>query len=161
MIGSAPGRFSTLASSDAWLYLSQFHDETMFPSSRRPGSASASAKRGSTSTASLSAYSAPGTLPALVSTPSTMASSFSSTASDASAAAAAAAATTTTAATAATTSGGMAAGQNRPLPPRHKRTSKSVELVVPHVNVNAPVVDVTAPESDRGSIFPASSSLWG
>lgn len=55
---------------------------------------------------------------------------------------------------------------HRPLPPRHKNSSKSVELVVPHVN--APVVDVTAPEergeaevSDRGSIFPASSSLWG
>lgn len=109
---------------------------------RRPGSA----KRAG-STTSLSAFSAPGTLPALANTPSTMASSFSSTPSDASLPLPDAAVS-------------VSVSQNRPLAPRRKRTSKSVELVVPHVN--APVVNVTAPESDHGSIFPASSSsLWG
>lgn len=111
---------------------------------RRPGSA----KRAG-STTSLSAFSAPGTLPALANTPSTMASSFGSTSSDASLPFPDAAVSVS-----------ASVSQNRPLPPRHKGTSKSVELVVPHVN--APVVDVTAPESDHGSIFPASSSsLWG
>lgn len=129
---SVPGRFSTLASSEAWNYLSQFHEEPLLPARR-----SGAGNRGSTT--SLSAFSAPGTLPALAHTPSTMASSFSSNASDG--------------------SGPLhEAAHQRPLPPRHKGTSKSVELVVPHAG--APVVDVTAPESDHGSIFPASSSLW-
>lgn len=131
-MGSGPGNLSTLASSEAWQFLSQFHDEPMVPM-RRPGAV----KRGSTT--SLSAWSAAGTLPPLTSTPSTVASSFSSNASDC--------------------SGSLHEAHTRPLPPRHSSVNKGVELVVPHVKVTEE--DVSAPDmSSQGSIFPASSSLW-
>lgn len=55
----------------------------------------------------------------------------------------------------------------RPLPPRHNpyfagtSVSKGVELVVPRIasaDFDADAVDVDA---DAGSIFPASSAVWG
>lgn len=140
-MGSGPGGLSTLATSEAWQFLSQFHDEPMMPT-RRPRAIHRS------STTSLSAWSASGmTLPALTSTPSTVASSLSSTASDG--------------------PGPLHESiHHRPLPPRHNpcfsssaSATKGVELVVPHVTT--PADDVTAPDmSDHGSIFPASSSIW-
>ncbi|OJJ88136.1 uncharacterized protein ASPGLDRAFT_43264 [Aspergillus glaucus CBS 516.65] len=138
-MGSVPNGLSSLATSEAWHYLSQFHDEPM-PPMRRPRAIHR------TSTTSLSALSAPSVsgiaLPALTSTPSTVASSFSSNASDAP---------------------GLLHEpiHHRPLPPRHSSSSvtKGVQLVVPHVKTSAE--DVTAPDmSDHGSIFPASSSIW-
>ena len=135
--GSGPGNLSTLASSEAWQFLSQFHDEPMLPMRRRPGAGNRN------STTSLSGLSAPGAVPVLTHTPSSVASSFSSNASD--------------------YAGSIhEAAHHRPLPPRHSSTSvtKGVELVVPHVK--APAEDATAADlSDHGSIFPASSSqLW-
>ncbi|CAG8876706.1 unnamed protein product [Penicillium nalgiovense] len=110
---------SSLASSDAWNYLSQFHraSEPMLP--RPPQSRAQSDEH-----------------------PSTVASSFSSTASDYL---------------------GMYEAQ-RPLPPRHNpyfsstSVTKGVELVVPHIaSANEDLGPIV---SDSGSIFPASSAVW-
>lgn len=114
-ISTSPSRISSsLASSEAWRYLSQFHggDEAMFPA-RRAGA-------GHRSTSSLSTLtSTNGTVPGLIHTPSTVASSFSSTASD---------------------DVGNADSVHRPLPPRHNpfysggaNATKGLDLVVPHV----------------------------
>lgn len=140
-----PTRTSSLASSDAWNYLSQFYggDETMLL--RRPTHRS---------TASLPGLgSAHSTVPSLTRAPS-VASSLSSTASD--------------------YLGSIyelsSSSHQRPLPPRHSPYSsssaaatKGVELVVPHI-VSAPGdadTDGDVRVSDSGSILPASSAVWG
>ncbi|OJZ88939.1 hypothetical protein ASPFODRAFT_127884 [Aspergillus luchuensis CBS 106.47] len=131
---------SSLASSEAWNYLSQFHrDDTMMPV-RRPRFD----HRSSTSLSAL--WSATGSVPPLMHTPSTAASSVSSNGSD--------------------YMSYMHDSAYRPLPPRHKpqmsgcpSASKGLDLVVPHVHVSvedAPAVNI----SNDGSIFPASSALW-
>ncbi|KAJ5823046.1 hypothetical protein N7447_005386 [Penicillium robsamsonii] len=130
---------SSLASSDAWNYLSQFHRGTGEPMLSRPA-----VQRSSSSLPTL-AGGAPGysNVPGLTNTPSTVASSFSSTASD--------------------YLGSMY--EARPLPPRHNpyfsgtSVSKGVELVVPHIasaNEDLGTIGV----SDSGSILPASSAVW-
>ncbi|CAG8901597.1 unnamed protein product [Penicillium egyptiacum] len=126
---------SSLASSDAWNYLSQFHrgGEPMLPRAVQRSSSSLPTLAHSHSH-----------VPSLTNTPSTVASSFSSTASD--------------------YLGSMYEAQ-RPLPPRHKpyfsgtSVTKGVELVVPHI---ASAHEELGPigVSDRGSIFPASSAVW-
>jgi hypothetical protein len=120
---------SSLATSDAWGYLSQFHG----------GSSTFLARRSHRSTTSLSTLDVTGT-PSLTHAPS-IASSVSSTASY---------------------EPEHELG-HRPLPPRHNpffslshAAEKGMALVVPHVEAVA-VQDV---ESDSGSIFPASSSVW-
>ncbi|KAJ5387431.1 hypothetical protein N7509_009972 [Penicillium cosmopolitanum] len=56
--------------------------------------------------------------------------------------------------------------EHRPLPPRHKPSfsgtyAKGVQLVVPHVSsVPGVRVEMVDGDSDSGSIFPASSSVW-
>jgi hypothetical protein len=82
-----------------------------------------------------------GNLPALTNTPSTVASSYSSTASDYL---------------------GMYES-SRPLPPRHNpyfatSATKGMELVVPHIVSEHEDLDPVV--SDSGSIFPASSAVW-
>lgn len=136
-----PGRTASstsLASSDAWNYLSKFHggDETML--TRRPAS--------HRSTASLPALvGGASNVPALTHTPSTVASSVSSTASDYMAMASL-----------------SETSVARPLPPRHNpsycSSAKGVELVVPHVDSTNE--DVAVELADSGSIFPASSAVW-
>ncbi|KAJ5880452.1 uncharacterized protein N7473_011505 [Penicillium subrubescens] len=120
---------SSLATSDAWGYLSQFHG----------GSSTFLAPRSHRSTTSLSTLDVTGT-PSLTHAPS-IASSVSSTASY---------------------EPEHELG-HRPLPPRHNpffslshAAEKGMALVVPQVEAVA-VQDV---ESDSGSIFPASSSVW-
>ncbi|KAI2975773.1 hypothetical protein CBS147323_757 [Aspergillus niger] len=131
---------SSLASSEAWNYLSQFHrDDTMMPV-RRPRFD----HRSSTSLSAL--WSATGPVPPLMHTPSTAASSVSSNGSD--------------------YMSYVHDSAHRPLPPRHKpqisgcsSATKGLDLVVPHVHVS--VEDVPAVNiSNDGSIFPASSALW-
>ncbi|KAH1489586.1 hypothetical protein LV164_001987 [Aspergillus fumigatus] len=140
VIPAAYGSTGSLASTEAWHYLSQFHgSEPLFPR-RRDGAG----HRSSASLSTLMSATAP--VPSLTHTPSTTASSFSSTASD--------------------YIGYIPESSHRPLPPRHNPyfsngagVTKSVELVVPHVetpSMHANAVDL----SDSGSIFPASSSLW-
>ncbi|RHZ71128.1 hypothetical protein CDV55_103137 [Aspergillus turcosus] len=140
VIPAAHGGTGSLASSEAWHYLSQFHgSEPSFPR-RRHGAG----HRSSASLSTLMSATAP--VPSLTHTPSTTASSFSSTASD--------------------YISYMPDPSHRPLPPRHNPyfpngagVTKGVELVVPHVetpSVHANAVDM----SDSGSIFPASSSHW-
>lgn len=140
VIPAAYGSTGSLASTEAWHYLSQFHgSEPLFPR-RRDGAG----HRSSASLSTLMSATAP--VPSLTHTPSTTASSFSSTASD--------------------YIGYIPESSHRPLPPRHNPyfsngagVTKSVELVVPHVetpSMHANAVDM----SDSGSIFPASSSLW-
>ncbi|RHZ56522.1 uncharacterized protein CDV56_107509 [Aspergillus thermomutatus] len=140
VIPAAHGSTGSLASSEAWHYLAQFHGgEPSFPR-RRHGAG----HRSSASLSTLMSATAP--VPSLTHTPSTTASSFSSTASD--------------------YISYMHDSSHRPLPPRHNPyfssisgVTKGVELVVPHVetpSVHANAVDM----SDSGSIFPASSSLW-
>lgn len=136
---------SSLASSDAWNYLSQFHggDETMLLR-----------RQTHRSTASLPALgSAHSTVPSLTRAPS-VASSLSSTASD--------------------YLGSIyelssSSSQQRPLPPRHNPYSsssavatKGVELVVPHIVCPPGDADTDADGrvSDNGSILPASSAVW-
>ncbi|EAW11214.1 uncharacterized protein ACLA_089060 [Aspergillus clavatus NRRL 1] len=142
VIPATPG-FSTtgsLASSEAWNYLSQFHGQESSSPNRRYGAG----HRSSSSLSTLMSATAP--LPSLIHTPSTTASSVSSNASDYMSYAYEA--------------------SYRPLPPRHNpyfssgaAATKGVELVVPHVVT--PAGAVTAVDmSDSGSIFPASSSLW-
>ncbi|CAG8946851.1 unnamed protein product [Penicillium salamii] len=128
---------SSLASSDAWNYLSQFHG-SMRPSIHR-SSSSLPALAGNASGHSHSSNHS--RVPSLTSTPS-VASSFSSTASD--------------------YLGSI--HESRPLPPRHNpyfagtSMSKGVELVVPHIAVTDDLDPVGL--SDSGSIFPASSAVW-
>ncbi|KAI3226376.1 hypothetical protein DTO012A9_6203 [Penicillium roqueforti] len=125
---------SSLASSEAWNYLSQFHggNEPMLRPSVQRSSSSLPALAHSHSH-----------VPSLTNTPSTVASSYSSTASD--------------------YMGSMY--EARPLPPRHNpyfsgtSVTKGVELVVPHI-VSAHE-DVGPILSDSGSILPASSAVWG
>lgn len=140
---------SSLASSDAWAYLSQFHyhrDDarissstpssllhTMMPSRRSPP----------TTRNSTSSLSTMGT-PSLVNTPSTTTASSSVTSSPPSSSG-----DYISAAGAATTSYGYgayayAADSGRPLPPRHNPSfstsagaTKGVELVVPHIITSA------------------------
>jgi hypothetical protein len=56
--------------------------------------------------------------------------------------------------------------EHRPLPPRHNPSfsgtcPKGVQLVVPHVSSAPDVrVELVDGDSDSGSIFPASSSVW-
>ncbi|KAJ5138960.1 uncharacterized protein N7515_003808 [Penicillium bovifimosum] len=128
-------RASSLASSEAWTYLSQFHRGSSDPLVRP------TVYRSSSSLPALAAgASHNNTMPALTSAPSTVASSYSSTASDYL---------------------GMYES-SRPLPPRHNPYSgtsatKGVELVVPHIVSEHEDLD---PVSDRGSILPASSAVW-
>ncbi|KAJ5972519.1 uncharacterized protein N7479_002437 [Penicillium vulpinum] len=132
---------SSLASSDAWNYLSQFHRGSGEPMLPRP-----TVQRSSSSLPALAGGAAHGYghVPGLTNTPSTVASSFSSTASD--------------------YLGSMY--ESRPLPPRHNpyfsgtSVTKGVELVVPHI---ASAHEDLGPigVSDSGSIFPASSAVWG
>ncbi|KNG88371.1 hypothetical protein ANOM_003337 [Aspergillus nomiae NRRL 13137] len=128
---------ASLASSEAWQYLSRFHSGSAPVPMRRPrvehrSSASLFTLLGST-----------GAPPSLTHSPSTAASSFSSNASESY----------------------LNEPAHRPLPPRHKSNlsgsangTKGVELVVPHMEVR--VGDSTV-DMNRGSIFPASSGLWG
>ncbi|KAJ5179893.1 hypothetical protein N7492_003103 [Penicillium capsulatum] len=131
-----PGRTTSstsLASSDAWNYLSQFHggDETL--RTRR-------SHRSTTSLPSLV-----GGTSHMTNTPSTVASSVSSTASD----------------YMGSLSETIAARPLPPRHNPSFSSSaaaKGVELVVPHVASTHE--DVAAELSDSGSIFPASSSVW-
>lgn len=138
-----PRSASSLASSDAWHYLSKFHggsDKLMLarPTVHRSSSSLPALAGGAAHDHSHSH------VPGLANTPSTVASSFSSTASEYL---------------------GMYEAQ-RPLPPRHNpyfsgtSVSKGVELVVPHI---ASAHEDLGPigVSDSGSIFPASSAVWG
>ncbi|OOQ82575.1 hypothetical protein PEBR_40240 [Penicillium brasilianum] len=127
--GTTSSSTSSLAISDAWGYLSQFHG----------GSSTLPTRRSHRSTASLSTLDVAAT-PSLTHAPS-VASSVSSAASDEH----------------------EHEHMHRPLPPRHNpffslshAAEKGMALVVPHVAAVA-VQDV---ESDSGSIFPASSTLW-
>ncbi|PLB50431.1 hypothetical protein P170DRAFT_143680 [Aspergillus steynii IBT 23096] len=126
-----------LASSDAWHYLSQFHGGEA-PLMRRP-----KANRNSSSSLS-TLMSSSGPIPSLAHTPSTVASSVSSNASD--------------------YLSYVPESAFRPLPPRHNPSfsssacaTKGVELVVPHVEIQA---DDAPVDDTSGSIFPANSSLW-
>ncbi|GKZ17301.1 hypothetical protein AbraIFM66951_010624 [Aspergillus brasiliensis] len=131
---------SSLASSEAWNYLSQFHREDSMMPVRRPRFD----HRSSTSLSAL--WSATGPVPPLMHTPSTAASSVSSNGSD--------------------YMSYVHDSAYRPLPPRHKpqisgcsSAAKGLDLVVPHVHVtaeDAPAINI----SNDGSIFPASSALW-
>ncbi|KAL2002949.1 hypothetical protein VTN02DRAFT_5482 [Thermoascus thermophilus] len=135
------GSSTSLASSEAWQYLSQFHGssaEVMFPS-RRPSA-------GYRSSASLSTMMSSGGVPSLTHTPSTVASSFASNSDYVSY---------------------MHEYANRPLPPRHNPSfstssgaTKGLELVMPHISAPA-ADDVTVTTTDSGSIFPARGSVWG
>ncbi|KAJ6149747.1 hypothetical protein N7471_000946 [Penicillium samsonianum] len=132
---------SSLASSEAWNYLSQFHRGSGEPMLSRPA-----VQRSSSSLPALvgDVAHSHSHVPSLMNTPSTVASSFSSTASD--------------------YLGSMYEAQ-RPLPPRHNpyfsgtSVTKGVELVVPHI---ASAHEDLGPigVSDSGSIFPASSTVW-
>lgn len=122
---------SSLSSSDAWNYLSQFHGGEPMRSTVHRSSSSLPALAGGANH-----------VPSLTHTPS-VASSVSSTASD--------------------YLGSMY--EARPLPPRHNpyfsgtSMTKGVELVVPHIAINDDLGPVDV--SDSGSIFPASSAVWG
>lgn len=135
---------TSLATSDAWNYLSQFHGGTE-PLLRRPGSihrstASLPALVGGVGTVTNSDHA----VPSLTHTPS-MASSVSSTASE-------------------YLCSIYESSSQRPLPPRHNpyfaasAVTKGVELVVPHIVSTS--ADVVIEDSDSGSIFPASSAVW-
>ncbi|KAE8146319.1 life-span regulatory factor-domain-containing protein [Aspergillus avenaceus] len=136
VISMSSGASASLASSEAWHYLAQFHGSSAPVPVRRP-------RTDHRSSASLSTLvSATGALPSLTHTPSTVASSFSSNASE----------------------GYMNESAHRPLPPRHNpyfssstSGAKGVELVMPHVKVRE--MDSTN-DVNGGSIFPASSGLW-
>jgi hypothetical protein len=125
-------RSSTSLTSDAWTYLSKFHTEPLRPTVHR--SASSLPALAGTSSSSHSR------VPSLTNTPS-VASSVSSTASDY-----------------------LGMYESRPLPPRHNpyfsgtSIAKGVELVVPHIAIND---DIAVDLADSGSIFPASSAVWG
>ncbi|KAJ5322125.1 hypothetical protein MYU51_002943 [Penicillium brevicompactum] len=124
---------SSLASSDAWNYLSQFHGEPMRPTVHRSSSSLPALAGGNASSHSR--------VPSLTNTPS-VASSFSSTASD--------------------YLGSLHESRPLPPRhnPYFSGTSvsKGMELVVPHIAVNDDLDPVGF--SDSGSIFPASSAVW-
>ncbi|KAJ5214863.1 hypothetical protein N7468_010542, partial [Penicillium chermesinum] len=108
---SARGAGTSLASSDAWTYLSHFHGGDNSMLIRRPS-------RSSASLPALVSHESAVAVPSLTHTPSTVASSFSSTASDD------------------LVSMYEANAAQRPLPSRHHSyfsAPKSVELIVPHV----------------------------
>lgn len=134
-----PGRTASstsLASSDAWNYLSRFHggNETLLSRRSHRSTTSLPGLVGGTSH-----------VPSLTHAPSTAASSVSSTASD--------------------YMGSLSEmTAARPLPPRHNPSfsssaaAKGVELVVPHIASTHE--DVAVELADSGSIFPASSAVW-
>lgn len=132
---------TSLASSEAWQYLSQFHGssgEVMLPS-RRPSA-------GYRSSTSLSTMMSGGGVPSLTHTPSTVASSFNSNSDYVSY---------------------MHEYATRPLPPRHNPSfstssgvTKGLELVMPHISAPA-ADDVTITIADSESVFPARGSVWG
>jgi hypothetical protein len=131
-------RSTSSLSSDAWTYLSQFHSERLRPTVHR-SSSSLPALAGGASHGHGHAHSH-SRVPSLTNTPS-VASSVSSIASDY-----------------------LGMYEARPLPPRHNpyfsgtSIAKGVELVVPHIAVND---DLPVDVADSGSIFPASSAVWG
>lgn len=137
VIRMGPGGSTSMVSSEAWQYLSQFHSGSAPVPMRR----SRADHRSSTS---LSTFTdSAGAPPSLTHTPSTAASSFSSNASE----------------------GYLNEAAHRPLPPRHKpyfsgsaNGTKGVELVVPHMQACA---GHSAVDMNEASIFPASSGLWG
>ncbi|KAJ5762132.1 uncharacterized protein N7511_005514 [Penicillium nucicola] len=149
---------SALASSEAWSYLSQFHGES---GPRATGTSTPTRPVNNRSAASLPALvggvpPAIGTgvdgshVPSLTNTPSTVSSSYSSAASDS------------------LGSMYMHLYESRPLPPRHNpyfagtSVAKGVELVVPRIASDFDAdVDADAVHADSGSIFPASSAVWG
>ncbi|KAF9883211.1 hypothetical protein FE257_003868 [Aspergillus nanangensis] len=139
VIQMTPGEASAMASSDAWKYLSQFHDGQVPLPVRR-------SRSNHHSSASLSTLvSTTGPSPSLSHTPSSVASSFSSTSSE--------------------SVGPMHDSAHRPLPPRHNPNfsssangTKGLELVMPHMKVHAE--EGSPLDTTRGSIFPANSSLW-
>jgi hypothetical protein len=134
IIPTCNGSSASLASSEAWTYLSNFHggDEALL-SSRRGG-------RGHRCVTSLWALGhTHGPIPSLSHTPTSVASSFNS-----------------------NSDGFMYDFANRPLPPRHNpfttsTTSKGVELVMPH---ELPTMDVTAVIESR-TVSQVGDSLWG
>lgn len=124
---------SSLASTEAWHYLSQFHGGSMQSSVHRSSSSLPALAGGHSQSHSR--------VPSLTNTPS-VASSVSSTASD--------------------YMGSMKEARPLPPRhnPYFAGTSmgKGVELVVPHIAVNDDLDPVSF--SDSGSIFPASSAVW-
>ncbi|KAJ5297769.1 hypothetical protein PENANT_c012G09486 [Penicillium antarcticum] len=152
---------SSLASSEAWSYLSQFHGES---GSRAAGTSTPTRPANNRSAASLPALvggvppnahahaigtGADSHLPSLINTPSTVSSSYSSTASD-------------------SLGSYMHMHESRPLPPRHNPyfagmgVAKGVELVVPRIASDFDAdADADHVDADSGSIFPASSAVWG
>ncbi|KAJ5815449.1 hypothetical protein N7474_007226 [Penicillium riverlandense] len=141
--GHSTSSSASLASSDAWNYLSQFHGGNEAMLARRPSS-----NRSTTSLPALVGGAGAGYMhtPA---TPSTVASSFSSTASD----------------DLGSMYGSALAMQQRPLPPRHNpcfsggaTATKGVELVVPHIAVVSANGSISSP---NGSLFHGSdSTVW-
>ncbi|KAJ5605716.1 hypothetical protein N7510_008497 [Penicillium lagena] len=141
--GHSTSSSASLASSDAWHYLSQFHGGKEAMLARRPSS-----NRSTTSLPALVGGASAGQMH-MPATPSTVASSFSSTASD--------------------DLGSMYESaltmQQRPLPPRHKPcfsngapATKGVELVVPHIAVVSANGSISSP---NGSLFNGSdSTVW-
>jgi len=144
VIGSAHGRGTSssagVAASDAWHYLSQFHGGNGALLARRPSS-----NRSSASLPALVGGEGPDVhMPA---TPSTVASSFSSTASEGLGSIYAEALT-----------------MQRPLPPRHNpcfsagtAATKGVELVVPHIAVVSENGSVSSP---HGSFLASEGAVW-
>ncbi|KAJ5545172.1 hypothetical protein N7461_007476 [Penicillium sp. DV-2018c] len=136
-------RASSLASSEAWTYLSQFHRGAGDPMLVRPAAHRSSSSLPALASGASHNSNSNSNLPALVTAPSTVASSYSSTASDYLA----------------------MYESSRPLPPRHNSyfatsATKGVELVVPHIVSDNENLDPVVSVSDRGSILPASSGLW-
>ncbi|KAL1852613.1 hypothetical protein Plec18167_007706 [Paecilomyces lecythidis] len=135
------GSATSLASSEAWNFLSQFHgNEEATPVARRPG-------MGHRSSSSLSILTSGGAgSPSLAHTPSTATSSYNSSSDYVSL---------------------MFDFSNRPLPPRHNPSfsgssgaTKGVELVMPHLHVPSSVEVITIASNDSGSLFPASGGTW-
>ena len=130
-----PGGPHSVATSDAWNFLSKLHEEPMSPRSRPIHHHSSSSQ----STMSVS-----GPLPSLIHTPPSLASSFSSNASE--------------------HMNSLHDSANRPLPPRHNpklsvsSSMKSVDLVVPHFD--APAKDDTKHDAVDDKLFlPTNSSV--
>jgi hypothetical protein len=137
------GSATSVASSEAWNFLSQFHGDEALPAGRHPAMG-----HRSTSSLSILTNGAAGT-PSLTHTPSTATSSYNSSSDYVSL---------------------MFDFSNRPLPPRHNPSfsssagaTKGVGLVVPHMAPSAvSAVDmVTITSNDSGSLFPISGGTWG
>ncbi|KAJ5988144.1 hypothetical protein N7481_003354 [Penicillium waksmanii] len=127
--------------STAWSYLSQFHGpdhHSHYQPSRRPMTS-----RNSVTSLPGLGYTSTGTGTGTSIGAPSLSSSVSSTASDY-----------------------LGSYEHRPLPPRHNPSfsgtyAKGVQLVVPHVSsVPGVTVEMVDGDSDSGSIFPASSSVW-